>query len=62
MQLYPPVAANSKEALNDDVLSNETVVKKEMRVTYTPQAMGRLETLWGSDSAEQCPFVWLLLI
>jgi len=27
-------------------------VKKGMRVTYMPYAMGRSETLWGSDWAE----------
>ncbi|XP_062149599.1 cytochrome P450 94A2-like [Alnus glutinosa] len=59
MRLYPPVAADSKEAVNDDVLPDGTVVKKGMRVTYIPYAMGRLETLWGSDWAEFKPERWL---
>jgi len=59
MRLYPPVAADTKEAVNDDVLPDGTVVKKGMRVTYMPYAMGRLETLWGSDWAEFKPERWL---
>jgi len=59
MRLYPPVAADTKEAVNDDVLPDGTVVKKGMRVTYIPYAMGRLETLWGSDWAEFKPERWL---
>ncbi|KAK9989228.1 hypothetical protein SO802_029467 [Lithocarpus litseifolius] len=49
MRLYPPVSIDTKEAVNDDVLPGRTVVKKGMRVTYFPYAMGRLEMLWGSD-------------
>lgn len=59
MRLYPPVAADTKEAVNDDVLPDEMVVKKGMRVTYMPYTMGRLETLWGSDWAEFKPERWL---
>ena len=51
MRLYPPVPLDTKEALNDDVLPGGTVVKKGMRVSYFPYAMGRLESLWGSDWA-----------
>ena len=59
MRLYPPVPIDSKEAVNDDVLPGGTVVKKGMRVTYFPYAMGRLEMLWGSDWAEFKPERWL---
>jgi cytochrome P450 len=59
MRLYPPVALDTKEAVNDDVLPDGTVVKKGMRVAYIPYAMGRLETLWGSDWAEFKPERWL---
>ena len=64
MRLYPPVPLDSKEAVNDDVLPGGTVVitifmKKGMRVTYFPYAMGRLEMLWGSDWAEFKPARWL---
>ncbi|XP_059441686.1 cytochrome P450 94A1-like [Corylus avellana] len=59
MRLYPPVSTDTKEAVNDDVLPDGTVMKKGMRVTYVPYAMGRLETLWGSDWAEFKPERWL---
>ena len=59
MRLYPPVPLDTKEALNDDVLPGGTVVKKGMRVSYFPYAMGRLESLWGSDWAEFKPERWL---
>jgi cytochrome P450 len=59
MRLYPPVAAGSKEAVNDDVLPDGTVVKKGMRVAYITYAMGRSEKLWGSDWAEFKPERWL---
>jgi cytochrome P450 len=59
MRLYPPVAADTKVAVNDDVLPDGTVVRKGMLVTYIPYAMGRMETLWGSDWADFKPERWL---
>ncbi|KAB1208881.1 Cytochrome P450 94A2 [Morella rubra] len=59
MRFYPPVAADSKEAVTDDVLPDGTMVKKGTRVTYHIYAMGRSETLWGSDWAEFKPERWL---
>ena len=59
MRFYPPVPADSKEAVSDDVLPDGTVVKKGMRVTYHPYAMGRLEELWGSDWPDFRPERWL---
>ncbi|RVX20810.1 Cytochrome P450 94A1 [Vitis vinifera] len=59
MRFYPPVPVDSKEVVSDDVLPDGTVVKKGMRVTYHPYAMGRLEELWGSDWPEFRPERWL---
>jgi cytochrome P450 len=59
MRLYPPVPEDAKEAMNDDILPDGTVVKKGMRVMYVPYAMGRLETLWGPDWAKFKPERWL---
>ncbi|XP_038717923.1 cytochrome P450 94A1-like [Tripterygium wilfordii] len=59
MRLYPPVPVDSKMAANDDVLPDGTFVKKGTRVTYHPYAMGRLQELWGSDSASFKPERWL---
>ncbi|XP_052210252.1 cytochrome P450 94A2-like [Diospyros lotus] len=59
MRLYPPVPFDMKEAAEDDVLPDGTVVKKGMKVTYHPYAMGRMEELWGKDWAEYRPERWL---
>ncbi|KAI7992832.1 Cytochrome P450 94A2 [Camellia lanceoleosa] len=59
MRLYPPVPVDGKEAIDDDVLPDGTVIKKGTRVAYHPYAMGRSEKLWGSDWAEFRPERWL---
>uniref|UniRef100_A0A6N2LMY2 Cytochrome P450 n=1 Tax=Salix viminalis TaxID=40686 RepID=A0A6N2LMY2_SALVM len=59
MRLYPPVPIDGKVALRDDVLPDGTVIKKGMRVSYHPYAMGRLEMLWGPDWEEFKPERWL---
>ncbi|KAL8529628.1 hypothetical protein ACS0TY_006891 [Phlomoides rotata] len=59
MRLYPPVPVDGKEALGDDVLPDGTIVKKGMRVSYHPYAMGRVEKVWGKDWAEFRPSRWL---
>ncbi|XP_061360023.1 cytochrome P450 94A1-like [Gastrolobium bilobum] len=59
MRLYPPVPTDSKEAVEDDVLPDGTVVKKGTVVVYHVYAMGRLESIWGNDWAEFRPERWL---
>ncbi|XP_027095426.1 cytochrome P450 94A1-like [Coffea arabica] len=59
MRLYPPVPTDTKEATEDDVLPDGTVVRKGTRVAYHPYAMGRIEDVWGSDWAEFKPERWL---
>ncbi|GLJ31566.1 hypothetical protein SUGI_0633380 [Cryptomeria japonica] len=59
MRLYPPVPSDTKQALEDDVLPDGTVVRKGMRVIYHPYAMGRMESVWGSDCLEFKPERWL---
>ncbi|KAI7980910.1 Cytochrome P450 94A1 [Camellia lanceoleosa] len=49
MRLYPPVPADGKEAIDDDVLPDGTVIKKGTRVAYHLYAIGQSEKLWGSD-------------
>ncbi|KAL9294301.1 Cytochrome P450 94B3 [Arabidopsis thaliana] len=58
MRLYPPVSWDSKHAANDDVLPDGTRVKRGDKVTYFPYGMGRMETLWGTDSEEFNPNRW----
>ncbi|XP_026384333.1 cytochrome P450 94A1-like [Papaver somniferum] len=59
MRLYPPVPNDSKQAASDDVLPDGTIVKKGMRVIYSPYAMGRMDNLWGSDWRKFKPERWL---
>ncbi|KAL7198093.1 hypothetical protein ACSBR2_020584 [Camellia fascicularis] len=59
MRLYPPVPVDGKQAADDDVLPDGTVIKKGTRVSYHPYAMGRSENLWGSNWAEFRPERWL---
>ncbi|XVF49643.1 hypothetical protein PTKIN_Ptkin04bG0029500 [Pterospermum kingtungense] len=58
MRLYPPVAWDSKHALNDDVLPDGTFVGRGDRVTYFPYGMGRMEELWGKDRFQFKPDRW----
>ncbi|KAK4487792.1 hypothetical protein RD792_005520 [Penstemon davidsonii] len=59
MRLYPPVPVDTKAVVNDDVLPDGTIVKKGMRISYHPYAMGRVEKVWGKDWAEFLPTRWL---
>ncbi|KAL7226502.1 hypothetical protein ACSBR1_021581 [Camellia fascicularis] len=59
MRLYPPVPVDGKQAADDDVLPDGTVIKKGMRVSYHPDAMGRSKKLRGSNWAEFRPERWL---
>ncbi|CAN6279073.1 unnamed protein product [Urochloa humidicola] len=59
MRLYPPVPADFKEALEDDVLPDGTAVRARQRVIYYTYAMGRDKSLWGPDALEFRPERWL---
>ncbi|KAK7284090.1 hypothetical protein RJT34_18829 [Clitoria ternatea] len=59
MRLYPPVPMDTKEAVNDDVLPDGTVVKKGTMMVYHVYAMGRMESIWGGDWREFRPERWL---
>ncbi|KAJ8750288.1 hypothetical protein K2173_014203 [Erythroxylum novogranatense] len=60
MRLYPPVAWDSKHAMFDDRLPDNTDVRAGDRVTYFPYGMGRMEALWGDDGLEFKPQRWFL--
>ncbi|XP_047319114.1 cytochrome P450 94A1-like [Impatiens glandulifera] len=59
MRLYPPVPVDVKQAVDDDILPDGTVVKRGTRVNYHPFAMGRSEEIWGKDWPEFRPERWL---
>lgn len=49
MRLYPPVPQELKEAVADDVLPDGTAIAKGQAVSFHVYAMGRNESIWGSD-------------
>ncbi|CAL5435283.1 unnamed protein product [Camellia sinensis] len=59
MRLYPPVPVDTKACKDDDVLPDGTIVKKDWFVTYHTYAMGRMESIWGSDCREFKPERWI---
>ncbi|PIN09790.1 Cytochrome P450 CYP4/CYP19/CYP26 subfamily [Handroanthus impetiginosus] len=59
MRLFPPVAWDSKHAIENDVLPDGTRVRSGDRITYFPYGMGRMEGLWGEDGLEFKPERWV---
>ncbi|KAK4780770.1 hypothetical protein SAY87_016876 [Trapa incisa] len=59
LRLYPAVPMEIKEALEDDVLPDGTVLKKGARVLYCIFSMARMVSLWGEDCSEFRPERWL---
>ncbi|MBA0712988.1 hypothetical protein Golax_012053, partial [Gossypium laxum] len=59
LRLFPPVQFDSKFAQEDDILPDDTFVRKGTRVTYHPYAMGRMERIWGPDCLHYKPERWL---
>ncbi|CAL1391437.1 unnamed protein product [Linum trigynum] len=60
MRLYPPVVWDSKHAVVDDLLPDNTPVRAGDRVTYFPYGMGRMEGIWGKDWFEFRPERWFV--
>ncbi|GMI88428.1 cytochrome P450, family 86, subfamily B, polypeptide 1 [Hibiscus trionum] len=59
LRLYPSVPVDHKEAVEDDVFPDGTVLKKGTNVVYAIYAMGRMEAIWGKDCREYKPERWL---
>ncbi|XAR48312.1 hypothetical protein NMG60_11031083 [Bertholletia excelsa] len=59
MRLYPPVPVDTKACTNDDVLPDGTVIEKGWFLTYHTYAMGRMESIWGSDCYQFKPERWI---
>ncbi|KAH7663115.1 fatty acid omega-hydroxylase protein [Dioscorea alata] len=59
LRLYPSVPVDHKEAAEDEVLPDGTVMKKGSRVIYAIYSMGRMESIWGKDCREFKPERWL---
>ncbi|KAJ6834912.1 putative cytochrome P450 94B3-like [Iris pallida] len=59
MRLYPPVALETRDCAEGDVLPDGTEVGKGVIVMHSPYAMGRMESIWGEDCGEFRPERWL---
>lgn len=59
LRLYPSVPVDHKEAAEDDVFPDGTVLKKGTKVIYAIYAMGRMEGIWGKDCRQFKPERWL---
>ncbi|KAG0496858.1 hypothetical protein HPP92_001549 [Vanilla planifolia] len=59
LRLFPAVPADSKFAVEDDVLPDGCKVKKGDGLTYLSYAMGRMTYLWGEDAEDFRPERWL---
>ncbi|MCO5577944.1 hypothetical protein L7F22_059111 [Adiantum nelumboides] len=59
LRLYPSVPLDIKHIVKDDVLPDGTHVKKDDKLIYGIHAMGRMESIWGSDCFLFCPERWL---
>ncbi|KAJ3328243.1 Protein kinase alk2 [Blyttiomyces sp. JEL0837] len=61
LRLYPSVPMEIKQANTDDILPDGTLVPKGALVSWSPYAMGRLTSIWGSDAKEFKPERWLMM-
>ena len=67
LRLYPPVPANTRQALRDTTLPSgggpdgkgRIFVRKDQQVNYTVYALHRWEEFWGADADEFKPERWL---
>ncbi|KAE8730173.1 hypothetical protein F3Y22_tig00003041pilonHSYRG01040 [Hibiscus syriacus] len=59
LRLYPPVPFEMKQVREDDVLPDETKVKKGARIFHSIYSMGRIEYIWGKDCLEFKPERWI---
>ncbi|KAL4158332.1 hypothetical protein PRNP1_004110 [Phytophthora ramorum] len=59
LRLYPAVPTNIREALEDVVLCDGTVVKAGETVSWSTYALGRMPHVWGEDAKEFKPERWV---
>lgn len=59
LRLHPPVPADTKMCLSDDVLPGGWTIKKGMEVAYMPYSFGRSKKIWGEDALTFDPERWL---
>lgn len=59
LRLYPPVPFQHKEPVQSDILPTGHYVHPKMKVMFCLYAMGRMESIWGSDCREFKPERWI---
>ncbi|KAI5081376.1 hypothetical protein GOP47_0004559 [Adiantum capillus-veneris] len=59
LRLYPSLPLDIKHIVMDDILPDGTHVKKDDKLVYAIHAMGRMESIWGSDCSLFRPERWL---
>lgn len=59
LRLYPSAPIEISEAANDDELPDGTKLKKGSKVLCLFYAMGRMESIWGTDCRKFKPERWL---
>lgn len=59
LRLYPSVPIDIKHIVMDDILPDGTHVKKDEKFVYAIHAIGRMESIWGSDCCLFRPERWL---
>ncbi|KAI9987961.1 hypothetical protein PInf_024221 [Phytophthora infestans] len=59
LRLYPSIPSNIREALEDVILCDGTVVKAGEAVSWSAYSMGRMPQVWGPDAKEFKPERWI---
>ncbi|KAF4318741.1 hypothetical protein JM18_006532 [Phytophthora kernoviae] len=59
LRLYPAVPSNIREALQDVILCDGTVVEAGEAVSWSSYSMGRMPHVWGSDAKVFKPERWI---
>uniref|UniRef100_A0A0D9VPD0 Uncharacterized protein n=1 Tax=Leersia perrieri TaxID=77586 RepID=A0A0D9VPD0_9ORYZ len=60
LRLYPPVPTEHKSPVATDVLPSGQEVRPGDKIVVSLYAMGRMESIWGSDCREFRPERWIL--
>ncbi|KAI8976963.1 cytochrome P450 [Pilobolus umbonatus] len=59
LRLYPPVPANEKYAIHEDVWPDGTRIQAGQYVDWFPYAQGRCTQLWGPHASDYSPERWI---
>lgn len=58
LRLHPPVSANAKVALQDDIWPDGSQIKKNDYIILALYGQGKSKTLWGEDARKFKPERW----